>query len=276
MRGAARRCKTDSDPDCLLLNGGPRPDAVRDEGPGEAFSLGLHSSLRLGQLVSWGSFYYAFTLFLAPMERDLGWHKAKLSAVYSIGIAVAGLCSPLVGRHIDRAGGRGVMTLGSFAGGLLLLAWSQVESYPAFIAIWVGIGAVMSSVLYDPAFAVTTASLGGQARRGITVITLIAGFASTVFIPLTHYLIDSFGWRPALLVLGLLSFGFCGMIHLLLVPRRARPAAASPASHPKTHRADRHFLQRPVFWALAAAFVANHLVGTALAVHLLPMLLSLP
>ncbi len=237
-----------------------------------AFPWGFIIPFGIAQLVSWGTFYYAFTLFLAPMGGELGWGRTGLASVFSIGIAVAGACSPFVGRWIDRAGGRGVMTLGSVAGALLLLAWSRVETYPAFVAIWIGLGAVMSAVLYDPAFAVATATLGGQARRGITVITLIAGFASTVFIPLVHYLIDGLGWRAALQVLALLSLGFCAAVHLLLVPRTGRRHAdgQSQASVPKP--VGRHFLGRPVFWVLTAAFVANHLVTTALAVHLLPLL----
>src|ERR1017187_9325724 len=61
------------------------------------FPWGFILPFGVAQLVSWGSFYYAFTLFLAPMEHELGWHKTGLSAAYSLGIGVAGLCAPLVG-----------------------------------------------------------------------------------------------------------------------------------------------------------------------------------
>jgi MFS family permease len=236
------------------------------------FPWGFILPFGVAQLVSWGSFYYAFTLFLAPMEHELGWHKTGLSAAYSLGIGVAGLCAPLVGRWIDRHGGRGVMTMGSAAGGLLLVAWSQVGSYPVFFAIWIGLGVVMSAVLYDPAFAVAVAVLGEQARRGITVITLIAGFASTVFVPLTHYLIAAFGWRHALIFLGLLSFLFCGGVHAVLMPRKTGSGSTGGTD---VHGGDRiKFLVSPVFWSLTACFVANYFVSTALAVHLLPMLLE--
>jgi len=236
------------------------------------FPWGFILPFGIAQLISWGSFYYAFTLFLEPMEHELGWHKTGLSAVYSLGIAVAGLCSPLVGRWIDRHGGRGVMTMGSVAGGLLLFAWSQVGNYPVFLAIWIGLGAVMSAVLYDPAFAVAIAVLGERARRGITVITLIAGFASTVFVPLTHYLIGAFGWRQALIFLGLLSLLFCSGVHIVLMPRKM---GRELARETHVHAGDKtKFLNSPVFWSLTACFVANYFVSTALAVHLLPILLE--
>src|ERR671926_1555765 len=89
----------------------------------------------------------------------------------------------------------------SFASALLAL-WSRVESYSAFVLIWLGLGATMSAILYDPGFAVLTHRLGPLARRGITAMTLVGGLASTVFFPLSHVLIEALGWRGALLALG--------------------------------------------------------------------------
>jgi hypothetical protein len=96
--------------------------------------------------------------------------------------------------------------------------------------------------------------------------------ASTVFVPLTHYLIDSFGWRQALILLGVLSFLFCGGVHALLMTRRIGKGLTSDTH---VHGGDKtKFLNSPVFWSLNACFVANYFVSTALAVHLLPILLE--
>ena len=76
------------------------------------------------------------------------------------------------------------------AAGLFALM-SQVQSLPAFYAIWLGLGVVMAAVLYDAAFTVITAQFGTSARKAITTLTLAGGFASTVFWPLTQWLVAS-------------------------------------------------------------------------------------
>ena len=125
----------------------------------------------------------------------MGGRVRSFNGALSLGLLSTGVVAFPVGTWIDRHGGRGVMTLCSLAGGLLLLAWAQVETPWVFYCIWVCIGASMAGVLYEPAFAVITAVFGPEARRGITALTLVGGFASTVFMPLTQLLIGALGWR---------------------------------------------------------------------------------
>ena len=182
-------------------------------------------TMAVAQVISWGTLFYAFSLFVVPMQESLGWSRPLLNGALSLGLLSTGVVAFPVGAWIDRHGGRGVMTLGSLAGGLLLLAWAQVETPWAFYLIWALIGASMAGVLYEPAFAVITATFGPDARRGITAMTLVGGFASTVFMPVTQLLIAAVGWRQALLVLGGLNLVVCLPLHALFVP-------GAPASHP--------------------------------------------
>jgi MFS family permease len=142
-------------------------------------------TLAVAQVISWGTLFYAFSLFVVPMQASLGWSRPLLNSALSLGLLSTGVVAFPVGSWIDRHGGRGVMTLGSLAGGLLLLAWASVETPWMFYLIWMLIGVSMAGVLYEPAFAVITAAFGPDARRGITALTLVGGFASTVFMPLT-------------------------------------------------------------------------------------------
>ena len=68
-------------------------------------------------------------------------------------------------------------------------------SIPVLIAAWILLGVGMAAGLYDAAFAALGRIYGDQARRAITGITLLAGFASTVGWPLTAWGLETIGWR---------------------------------------------------------------------------------
>ncbi|HEX2136176.1 MAG TPA: MFS transporter [Microvirga sp.] len=238
----------------------------------ERFPWAFVALLSLAQLISWGSIFYAFALFMEPMSRELGWSKPALTAAYSLGLAASGVAAVPVGRLIDLGYGRAVMTAGSLAAAALLAAWSTIASYPAFLLLWLGLGAAMSAVLYDPGFAVLIRRLGARARRGVTVMTLVGGLASTVFLPLAHLLIEGFGWRSALLGLAAANLGVCAVIHGLVIPPQGpKPAAgARPAQRTGAARV----LRKPAFWGFVATVLLQGVLATGFAIHLIPLLVE--
>jgi MFS family permease len=176
------------------------------------------SALSITHLISYGTLFYAFALLIAPMERELGWSKTALTGAFSLALISSAFFAVPVGRLIDRGYGRAVMTGGSVLAALLLVLWAFTDSYPVFLLIWLGMGAATSALFYEAGFAVLALNLGLLARRGITIITLVAGFASTVFIPLLHVLIDRFGWRDTILAMAALNIGICAVLHASSIP----------------------------------------------------------
>jgi len=229
-------------------------------------------ALGVTQIVSWGSIYYAFALLLEPLQRDLGAGKSEIAGAYSAALLVSGLCATWIGRTIDRIGGRRVMTAGSLAAALLLAALSQVQSLPALYLVWMGLGVAMAATLYEPAFVVVAQVFRLNYRRALTVLTLFGGLASTVFWPLTTVLIEGSGWRDAVLWLAAINLAVCVPLHLVLLPRSSGTAAPPPKAQGGTAGlrlwADRRFR------ALALAFLAHYLVVSAVAAHLIALLLS--
>jgi predicted MFS family arabinose efflux permease len=128
-------------------------------------------------------------------------------------------------------------------------------------------------VLYEPAFAVITATFGSDYRRGITALTLVGGFASTVFMPVTQYLITALGWRHALLVLGGLNLAVCLPLHALFVPGSAacRSPEVPQESAPPAHTLHT-LLHGPIFWGLALWFTAYGAAQSALIFQFVPLL----
>jgi len=209
------------------------------------------------------------------MEHALGWGRTSTNAALSVGLLVSGLAAYPIGTWIDHGHGRTVMMLGSLLASAMLVIWSQTSSLAMLFVVWAGLGIAMAATLYDPVFAVITRSYPDSFRTKITLITLVAGFASTAFIPLTQWLIDLFGWRHALLALAAINLCVCLPIHALAIGRNGTSraavidrAAVKAANAASTRRA----LRSPVFWALAVCFTAYYMTFAALTFHLVPLM----
>jgi predicted MFS family arabinose efflux permease len=107
-------------------------------------------------------------------------------------------------------------------------------------------------------------------------MTLVGGFASTVFIPLTHLLIEAYGWRGALFVLAALNLAVCAVLHAASIPPapvRPKPGSAAPATaHPPSD--PRRVLAKPAFWLFVTTNVLLGIISTGIPVHLIPILLE--
>ncbi|MGI9384792.1 MAG: MFS transporter [Methyloligellaceae bacterium] len=228
--------------------------------------------LSFAQLISWGTLYYSFTLFLNPMERDLGWGRTELTAGLTIGIVTAGLASMPIGRLIDRGYGRIVMTLGSVLAGALLFGWSQVQNLAAYFLLWLGLGVAMAATLYEPAFAVLVRSLGARAKQAVAAMTLVGGFASTLAIPLCHLLIAAIGWRDTLVVLAAVNVVLGGAIHLIAIAGEREGGGASAAGRPSRPGELAAALRYPAFWCLCLAYAAGAFAVSAVIFHMVPLL----
>ncbi len=229
--------------------------------------------LSVGQLISWGSIFYMFALVMEPVERDLGLGRAQSSLGFSIALLAEGLLAFPVGRWIDRGHERAVMTGGSLlvAAGMLLL--STVQSAAAFYLAWLALGAAMSCTLYSPAFAVVTRRFPHDFRRAIITLTFLGGLASTVFIPLTSWLIAQFGWRHALWWLAALHLFVCAPLHGLLLRGSVKGRAAAPAGPGAAPPKDvGHYLRSAPFLLIGVFVVIMMAITSALPAHMISLL----
>src|SRR3984893_16264211 len=140
------------------------------------------------QTLAWASSYYLPAILAAPIAAELGVPKALFFGCFSASLLLQAALGPMIGRAIDRHGGRGVLAWSNLvlAGGLV---WLALAAGPAGLAgAWALLGIGMALGLYDSAFATLTALYGREARAPITGITLLAGFASTVGWPLSALL----------------------------------------------------------------------------------------
>ncbi|MFI7639920.1 MFS transporter [Nonomuraea sp. NPDC049400] len=237
---------------------------------GSKSQVWMIGALSITQTAGYGVLYYAFSVFIPPMSRELHAGVAQLTGAITLAVLVSGVVAPVIGRWLDRHGGRGLMTVGSVLGGLAVLAWSQVRSVAQLYLVCGVLGVASAMVLYEAAFAVIVAWFDATRRaRALLAVTVVAGFASTIFLPLTGLLVDLYGWRQALVILAVGYALTSGPLHALAVRSRAAPPHADRREIVGTA-----LRERP-FWLLAAAFLTQTGAVSVMGVLLVTYLIAL-
>jgi MFS family permease len=179
----------------------------------------------------------------------------------------------MAGRLVDERGGRIVLTAGSLVGALSFLVLALAQNAAAFVFGWVIGGVAMAATLYDPAFATLHQLSREHYRRTVTALTLIAGFASTVFWPFTNWLEDSIGWRATFGLFALLHLTVCLPLHWFLVPGRRETHDSATGSASAAPAAGKEIsLQSATYYWLATAFSITMFVMAVVFAHLIDML----
>jgi hypothetical protein len=235
-------------------------------------------ALGISQIIGYGSIYYAFPILVPAVSAEFGVSEPLLFGVLSLGLLLGGLVAPGLGRLLDRFGPGRIMALGSLAMAGLMALLALAPNFLFFAILTILIEVLSFAVLYDAAFALLADKRPADTRRAITRLTLIAGFASTLFWPLTAWWVELAGWRGA-------QFLFAGLNLLLALPlhvwiSRTRREDSAEVIQDKT-RSGPVFpvlegdTARTAFVLLGVSFALTGMAISALGVHLVPLLLAL-
>ncbi|SDT10523.1 Cyanate permease [Friedmanniella luteola] len=236
---------------------------------------GLHRvlvTLCVTETTSWGILYYAFPVLAGRISADTGWSLTRLTAAFSLGLVVSAVLGIGVGRWLDRHGPRWLMTLGSALAAVSVVGVALAPSFGWFVTAWAVSGVAMSAVLYPPAFAALTRWYGDRRVHALTILTLAAGLASTIFAPVTAGLASRLDWRSTYLALA-------GLLAVVTVPAHGwglrlawpprPPAAVSATAHA---HAPRRVLRSRAFLTLVVSFGLTSLTSYVVVVNLVPLL----
>ncbi|HET6531403.1 MAG TPA: MFS transporter [Actinoplanes sp.] len=225
------------------------------------------------QTVGYGTLYYAFAVLLHPMATDLHTSVTVVTGAFTAAILAWAAAAIPVGRWLDRHGGRGLMTTGALAGALLLLAWSRVQTAGQLYLVFAGLGVAMAMALYEAATAVVVSWFDPARRaRAVLAMIVVAGLASTIFLPLTGLLNDRYGWRITLVALAVIYGLVAVPLHALIVRRAPTPGTARSTGRSGVRVG--HAVRDGRFWCLAVAFVAHSGAMSVMSVHLVGYLIS--
>lgn len=236
--------------------------------------------LGVSQIVGYGTLYYSFGILAPAMARDIGWSVEWVFGALSAALLAGGLIAPWTGRWLDRFGAGRVMAAGSVAAATALVAAASAPTAAPFVIALVAIEVTSTFVQYGAAFPLLVQRHPGTAQRSILYLTLIAGFASTLFWPLTTWLHETMSWREVYLVFAVLNVAVCLPIHLRLARRLEGPPEPGDAAVPPVPVTPGAGLVHPAlrsraFHLMGIAFAFQSLVVSSVLVHMLPVLSAL-
>ena len=223
-----------------------------------------------------------FTVYVKPIEADLGWSRGEISLAISLGAIAMGIGAPFIGRLIDRTGARLAMATGATVIGVCTILLSRTQSLPYFYAIFIvsGIGQggatlIPISLVIANWFTVTRGKALGIAMTG-------TGLGAMVMVPVTSWIVVHWGWRSSYLVMGCLILLMVPLIlasirtrpaDMGLLPDGARVAEGEPASAEGLSVAEA--FRTPAFWLIGTMMVLAGMVAMGVGVHLMPYLTDL-
>lgn len=222
-----------------------------------------------------------FSVFIAPMSRDLGWSRSVLAGALSIGTIVGAVLAPVIGRLIDVYGSRVVLTL---CGGGIAATLTVVSGVTSELVFVVAYGAARAIDMGALNLAVSTAVANWFVRmRGRALGIAMTGNAIGVMllVPAIQWMIDGPGWRPAWLIVGAGSGLILAVSSALLLRRRPEDVGLRPdgdaaptlgettasAPRPEANWTVRQAARSPSFWLLVLASCGSQLAVSGLTTH---------
>jgi MFS family permease len=153
----------------------------------------------------------ALSVFLQPMSVAMGWSRTGISTAALLNWFCMGVGSFMWGALSDRFGTRIVVLAGGVLLGLGLVTASQAATLGQFQILFGIVVGLAAGSFYAPMTATTTRWFTRNRSLAVALVSAGLGLGSTVVAPLARWMISSYDWRTAMLVLGDLAW-------LLIIP----------------------------------------------------------
>lgn len=237
---------------------------------------GLLMNLCLGTL-------YAWSIFVAPLEKEFGWKRADVSTVFSIAVVVFGLSFIVAGRLQDKKGPFWVSVTGGIlvSIGFFMCAYTTTQGWLFF---WFGVIAGLGNG-FGYATPIPVMSKWFPDRRGTAVGLAVAGYGggSAVFGTLVgSWFLSAYGWRATFQILGVIFFVLTMSAAFLLKnpPVGYKPAGWTPAPASKAAATAYEFtpgdtLRTPTLYFMWVAYFLGCFAGLMVISQLIPFAKSM-
>ncbi|MEY9102176.1 MFS family permease [Sinorhizobium fredii] len=237
-----------------------------------AIPVAVVSALGLTQIIGYGTLYYSFSILAPGVAHDLGATVEQVFAVFSASLFIGGLSAPSIGKWLDRFGAATVMTVGSAISALTLTLCAWSPNLLVFAVAIMLLEVASGMVQYQAAFAALVERGPQTASRSITHLTLIGGFASTIFWPIAAQLHEDFSWRTIYLLYAGLNLLVCMPLHYWIArPGRTEGRPANKTKFPVIGALPEGSRRRGMIM-VSLAFALQGFTLSAILTHMVPML----
>ena len=184
-----------------------------------------------GVFVSFASILvYTFGVFLKPLAASFHWSRTEVSLAFTLAALTVAVCSPFIGRLLDRFPARRIVIPCTTIYGLAFASMAFLSPHVWHLyAVFILLGIVGNGTAQLGYARLVSAWFDKQRGRALAVVMAGSGFGSMVFPPLAQWLITHYGWRTAYAVLGAVILAIGVPLALLFL---YEPAAASPSPTP--------------------------------------------
>lgn len=197
----------------------------------------------------------SLAVFLQPISEAMGWSRSGVSAAATIDFLCMGLAAFFWGALSDRFGTRIVVLSGTLLLGAGLIAASQATTLWQFqLSFGVLIGIAAGS-FYAPMMAAASAWIEDHRSLAVALVSAGMGVAPLTVAPFASWMITTYDWRTAMLVIGFVALALLIPASLLVRPA---PEATAPATGDGTSAPE-------VQWTAAQAFKTPQFITLALA-----------
>ena len=239
-----------------------------------------------------GSFNRGFTVYIIPIQNDLGLSAAAIGWADTLGRLMGGIQGPVVGYLTDRYGPGVMLAVGGILSGLGFILLSQTGNYFFFLLVFVGLMSVGFRSGYNNA-SIAAVNNWFRRRRGLamSIVSMGHGLGGTIA-PLTGLMVLTFGWRNAVLISGIVIIVL--IVPLSLLVRRSpesmgllpdgddpaaerEPAAVSRPRRPargggETDFTVREAMHTPSYWMVVLASGLRNTAHSGLSFLLAPLM----
>lgn len=225
-----------------------------------------------GVMVSFGSLLvFTFGVFLKPLGAEFGWSRESISTAFGIAAMTVAVCSPVLGRLLDRYGPRRVVlpcmaVFGVAFASLSLLTPNLLHLYATFFVLGI-VGNGTTQMGYSRAVSSWFSNKRGTA---LALVMSGVGFGAIVFPALAQRLIVAYGWRAAYLTFGIIVLLMGLPLTALFV--RERPQAGGELYSVTEGCSAQQGLRSRAFWLLVAALFLSSIGVNGAITHLSPLL----
>ncbi|HWT58867.1 MAG TPA: arsenite efflux MFS transporter ArsK [Rhizobium sp.] len=232
-------------------------------------------ALGITQNIGYGTLYYSFSILAPDMAAHFAWSTEWIFGALSVALLIGGLTAPWLGGLFDRIGAGRVMTIGSAVAAAALLACAYAPGRTSYVAALIAIEVAANLVQYGAAFAFLVQLRPEVASRSIAYLTLIAGFASTMFWPITAALQAQMSWQNVYVIFAALNLFICLPIHAWLSHGAVTHRKTAKIASPRVEGILPSERRRLGFLLMVAGFSLMSLSSSAVLVHMVPLLSGL-